>query len=111
MRGKGRAFTLVELLVVIAIIAVLIGVLLPAVNRAREQANQVTCLSNLRQLAMAMIMYCQDTQGWLPRAAPYTAPGSPESTQDFIWWQQASRNTYLTPNRDVFDSPILKYLG
>jgi prepilin-type N-terminal cleavage/methylation domain-containing protein/prepilin-type processing-associated H-X9-DG protein len=110
MRREDRAFTLVELLVVIAIIAVLMAVLLPAMNRAREQANQVTCLSNLRQLDMAIMMYCQDNQGWFPRAAPYTAPSQPESTQDWIWWQQTS-NPFVAPNRDIFNSPILKYLG
>ena len=111
MREKGRAFTLVELLVVIAIIGVLVGILLPTVGRAREQANQIACLSNLRQLTTAMIMYCQDNQGWLPRAAPYSQVGSLESPQDYIWWQQTIKNPYGPANRDVFNSPILKYLG
>jgi prepilin-type N-terminal cleavage/methylation domain-containing protein/prepilin-type processing-associated H-X9-DG protein len=60
------AFTLVELLVVIGIIAVLIAVLLPALTRAREQANAAACLSNLRQLGMAMQMYAQGNDGFLP---------------------------------------------
>ena len=111
MRAKQQAFTLVELLIVVAIIAVLMGLLLPAVGRAREQANQVECLSNLRQLTTAFIMYCQDNQGWMPRASPYASPGNPESPQDFLWWQQASRNTFAVPNRDVFNSPIMRYLG
>jgi prepilin-type N-terminal cleavage/methylation domain-containing protein/prepilin-type processing-associated H-X9-DG protein len=110
MRQKDRAFTLVELLVVIGIIAVLIALLLPAVNRSREQANQVACLSNLRQLSMAMILYCQDNDGWFPRAAPYAAAGQPESPQDYIWWQQDAK-PYAVPDRDIFQSPILKYLG
>jgi prepilin-type processing-associated H-X9-DG protein len=101
----------VELLVVIAIIAVIMGILLPAVSRAREQANQVTCLSNLRQLGMAFILYCQDNQGWMPRAAPYATGNSPESPQDFLWWQQASRNQMVAPDRDIFNSPLMKYLG
>jgi prepilin-type N-terminal cleavage/methylation domain-containing protein/prepilin-type processing-associated H-X9-DG protein len=123
MSQKNRAFTLVELLVVMGIIAVLTAVLLPAMNRAREQANQITCLSNLRQLSMAIIMYCQDNEGWFPRAAPYAVAsavvlGRPtsaatqgESTQDYIWWQQVSHDTRTAPNRDIFNSPILKYLG
>jgi prepilin-type N-terminal cleavage/methylation domain-containing protein/prepilin-type processing-associated H-X9-DG protein len=65
-RTKEDGFTLVELLVVIGIISVLIAMLLPALNKARQAAKTVTCASNLRQVMQSLIMYANDNKGSLP---------------------------------------------
>src|SRR5689334_14763299 len=67
--SRAHAFTLVELLVVIGIIALLISILLPALNKARESARQIKCMSNMRQLSLAVVSFAGENKGWMPGRA------------------------------------------
>ncbi|HSH92759.1 MAG TPA: prepilin-type N-terminal cleavage/methylation domain-containing protein, partial [Roseimicrobium sp.] len=88
MRTKSRAaFTLVELLVVIGIIALLISILLPALNKARQSANTVTCLANLKSLGQGMNMYAAQNKGSIV-GSPATSGG---------WLYTPSRNGRVLP--------------
>ena len=71
-----RGFTLIELLVVIAIIAILAAILFPVFARAREQARKTACVSNVRQISTAMMMYVTDYDGNYPPRMPNPPPGT-----------------------------------
>ncbi|MFQ5492366.1 MAG: type II secretion system protein, partial [Phycisphaerae bacterium] len=67
LNGASRVgFTLIELLVVVSIIALLIALLLPSLGTAREQARTAVCLSNLKQIGIASVMYRDENRGWIP---------------------------------------------
>jgi prepilin-type N-terminal cleavage/methylation domain-containing protein/prepilin-type processing-associated H-X9-DG protein len=93
VRRKG--FTLVELLVVIGIIALLISILLPSLNRARETANRVKCGSNMRQVGQAILLYANENKGNYPRTRYNQGTGT-------TWSYQAAVNTANPPAKDPF---------
>lgn len=97
------AFTLVELLVVIGIIALLVAILLPTLNKAREQGNWAACLSNMKQIGNALIFYANENHGYYPRPASGSNGAMPD---DYIFWQ-----TVPVPGRNPDDSALAPYLN
>jgi prepilin-type N-terminal cleavage/methylation domain-containing protein len=100
-RSAWRGFTLIELLVVIAIIAILAAILFPVFAQAREKAREAACLSNVKQLGLALQMYAQDYDETLPNHAQDTekflAPNAPAN------WAKGLQS--YVKNTQVFSCP------
>jgi prepilin-type N-terminal cleavage/methylation domain-containing protein/prepilin-type processing-associated H-X9-DG protein len=120
-RSDRHGFTLVELLVVIGIIALLIGILLPSLNKARQTANKVKCLSNVRQIGLATVMYTMDNKGYFPAAARWNGIGASaanEQVSDFVYWEDPSTYWYRpgevstnTVQQDQNLGALARYMG
>ena len=104
MRRSG--FTLIELLVVIAIIAILAAILFPVFARAREKARQTSCLSNLKQIMLATLMYTNDYDERLPTAGSFQEGPAPRFNDSRGgWWDWPVLIEPYTMNRQIYTCP------
>ena len=96
MKNRHCAFTLIELLVVIAIIAILAAILFPVFAQARERARQASCLSNERQIGLALNMYIEDYDESFP-PADYGSPVTAPPFTQFAWYSGAGGAVFYPP--------------
>jgi prepilin-type N-terminal cleavage/methylation domain-containing protein len=97
-RRTVRGFTLIELLVVIAIIALLLAILMPALQKVKEQAKEISCRSNLRQVGVIIYLYLQDNDFQMANCHQY-APHSDSKCNHYRWYHPNQRR-FLTHDED-----------
>ena len=117
--SKSKGFTLIELLVVIAIIAILAAILFPVFAQAREKARQTTCLSNSKQIGLAMFMYTEDYDEVFPPATTETAPraGGVRATtagmptyENNTYWNDGNTGKYPNGTGQMWEDLLYPYV-